>query len=166
MYSPELRDDAQDCRDALFNQLSKIPGKETYIALTELAREHPDANYRPWMQKLAYERAEEDADLEPWSPQQVREYDQYQVRTPVTHRQLFDLTVDRLIDLKNWVERGNDSPYKTWQRADGETEMRNLVAGWLNHQSLGCYTCAQENEFPNRQRPDIWIQNARVSSAA
>lgn len=165
VYSPELRDDAQDCRDALFNQLSKIPGKETYIALTELAREHPDANYRPWMQKLAYERAEEDADLEPWSPQQVREYDQYQVRTPVTHRQLFDLTVDRLIDLKNWVERGNDSPYKTWQRADGETEMRNLVAGWLNHQSLGCYTCAQENEFPNRQRPDIWIQNARVSSA-
>lgn len=164
VYSPELRDDAQDGRNALFNQLSEIPGKETFIALTELARDHPNANYRPWMQKLAYKRAEEDADLEPWSVQQVRDYDHHQARTPTTHRQLFDLTVDRLIDLKAWVERGNDSPYKTWQRADGETEMRNLVAGWLNGQSSGRYSCAQENELSNRQRPDIWTQNARVPS--
>lgn len=165
VYSPELRDDAQDGRNALFNQLSEIPGKETYIALTELARDHPDANYRPWMRKLAYKRAEQDADLEPWSPQQVREYDQYQVRTPTTHRQLFDLTVDRLMELKAWIERGNDSPYITWQRAEGETEMRNLVAGWLNGRSSGRYTCAQENEFPNRQRPDIWMQSPQVDSA-
>jgi hypothetical protein len=165
VYSPELRDDAQDGRNALFNQLSEIPGKETFIALTELARNHPDANYRPWMQKLAYKRAEEDADIEPWSAQQVRDYDQYQARTPTTHRQLFDLTVDRLIDLSAWIERGNDSPYKTWQKVDGETEMRNLVAGWLNSLSFGRYTCAQENELPNRQRPDIWMQSPQVDSA-
>ena len=165
VFSPGLRDDAQDSRNALFNLLSEIPGKETYVALTELASNHPDEKYRPWMQKLAYKRAEEDADLEPWSAQQVRDYDRHQVRTPTTHRQLFDLTVDRLIDLKAWIERGNDSPYKTWQRVEGETEMRNLVAGWLNGQSSGRYTCAQENEFPNRQRPDIWIQSPQVDSA-
>ena len=165
VYSPGLRDDAQDGRNAIFNLLSEIPGKETYVALNELTRDHPDEKYRPWMQKLAYKRAEEDADLEPWSEKQVRDYDQYQVRTPTTHRQLFDLTVDRLIDLKAWIQRGNDSPYKTWQRVDGETEMRNLVAGWLNGQSSGRYTCAQENEFPNRQRPDIWMQSPQVDSA-
>ena len=164
VYSPELRDDAQDGRNVLFNQLSEIPGKETYVALTELARDHPDVNYRPWMRKLAYKRAEQDADLEPWSAQQVRDYDQHQATTPTTHRQLFDLTVDRLIDLKAWIERGNDSPYKTWQRASDETEMRNLVAGWLSNQSFGRYTCAQENELPNRQRPDIWTQNSGVAS--
>lgn len=165
VYSPGLRDDAQDGRNALFNQLSEIPGKEAYVALIELAREHPNEKHRPWMARLAYRRAEQDADLEPWSPQQVRVYDQYQVRTPTTHRQLFDLTVDRLIDLKAWIERGNDSPYKTWQRVDGETEMRNLVAGWLNSLSSGRFTCAQENEFPNRQRPDIWMQSPQVDSA-
>ncbi len=165
VYSPGLRDDAQDGRDTLFRLLSEIPGKETYVALTELAKDHPDANYRPWMQKLAYKRAEEDADLEPWSAQQVRDYDRSQVRTPTTHAQLFDLAVDRLIDLKAWIERGNDSPYQTWQRVDGETEMRNLVAGWLNGKSLGRYSCAQENEFPNRQRPDIWLQSPQVNSA-
>jgi len=165
VYSSKLRDDAQDGRNTLFNQLSEVPGKETYVALAELARDHPDAKYRPWMRKRAYKRAEEDADLEPWSAQQVRDYDQHQAMTPTTHRQLFDLTVDRLIDLKAWIELGNDSPYKTWQRVDGETEMRNLVAGWLTGGSSGRYTCAQENEFPNRQRPDIWMQSPQVDSA-
>lgn len=164
VYSPGLRDDAQDCRSSLFNLLSEIPGKEAYIALLELANELPDIQYKSWMQKRAYRRAEEDADLEPWSAQRVREYDQYQTSTPTSHRQLFDLTVNRLIDLKAWLERGNDSPYKTWQRAEGETETRNLVAGCLNGQSVGRYTCAQENELPNRQRPDIWVQNPRVPS--
>jgi len=165
VYSPELRDDAQDGRNALFNQLSEIPGKETYIALAQLARDHPDANYRPRMEKLAYKRAELDADLEPWSAQQVREYDRHQVRTPSTHRQLFDLTTSRLIDLKAWIELGNDSPYKTWRKADSENEMRNLVVGWLNGRSSGLYTCAQENELSNNQRPDIWMQSAQVASA-
>jgi len=164
VYSPELRDGAQDARNALFDQLSKMPGKQTYVALAELMRDHPESRYRPWMGRLAYKRAEEDADLEPWSAQQVREFDVHQARTPATHRQLFDLTVGRLNDLRAWLERGNDSPYKTWQRVEGETEMRNLVAGWLNGQSSGRYSCAQENELPNRQRPDIWTQHSRVPS--
>jgi hypothetical protein len=164
VYSPGLRDDAQDARHALLKLLSEMPGKKTYVALCELAKDHPVQNYRPRMGRLAYKRAEEDADLQSWSVQQVREYDLHQVRTPITHRQLFDLTIDRLIDLKNWLERGNYSPYKTWQRAGGETEMRNLVAGWLNHQSSNRYSCAQENELANSQRPDIWTQCAGVPS--
>lgn len=164
VYSPGLRDDAQDGRDALFSQLSDIPGKQTYFALAELARDHPNEKYRPWMKELAYKRAEQDADLEPWTAQQIREYDQSRASAPTTHRQLFDLTVNRLLDLKAWIERGNDSPYKTWQRADGETEMRNLIAGWLNGRSSGRYNCAQENELANRQRPDIWMQHVEVDS--
>ncbi|AHG62874.1 NACHT domain-containing protein [Advenella mimigardefordensis] len=164
VYSPGLRDNAQDGRNALFNLLSEIPGKETYVALKQLEKDHPDVEYRSWMRKRAYKRAEQDADIEPWSIQQIRDYGQSQISTPLTHRQLFELSVSRLNDLKLWIEQGNDSPYKTWQRVEGETEMRNLVAGWLNGQSLGRYTCAQENEMPNKQRPDIWVQNPNVSS--
>lgn len=165
VYSPGLRDNAQDGRDTLLNQLSEIPGKETYFALAELAKDHPDAKYHPWMRNLAYRRAEKDADLGLWSTQEVRDHDQYQIRTPMTHRQLFDLTVDRLIDLKDWVEQGNDSPYDTWQKAEGETAVRNLIAGWLNGQARGRYTCAQENELSNKQRPDIFMQSPQVESA-
>lgn len=164
-FTPGLRDDAQLGRNALFKQLAEIPGKETYVALSEFAKSHPDANYRPLMKELALKRAEEDSDLTPWSAEQVRDYRRFQEITPTTHRQLFDLTVDRLNDLKAWIENGNDSPYKTWRKSGGETETRNLVAGWLNGKSSGRYTCVQENEFPNKQKPDIWIQSAQVPSA-
>ena len=164
VYSPGLRDEAQDGRNALFKLLCEIPGKETYVAISDLAKTHPDVSYRPWMKKLAYKRAEEDADLDPWSAQQVRDHDSHRGMTPTTHRQLFDLTVDRLNDLKNWIEHGNNSPYKTWRRVPDETEMRNLVAGWLQDKSSGRYTCAEENELPNKQRTDILMQSPRVDS--
>jgi hypothetical protein len=164
VYSPGLRDDAQDARDSLFKLLSEIPGKATYTVIERLTHEHPDPNYRPWMAKQAYKRAEEDGDLEPWTAEQVNAFDKSQTIMPATHHQLFDLAVHRLQDLKNWLERGNDSPWKTWQRADGETEMRTLIAGWLNHHCRDQYTTAQEPELANSQRMDISLQNTNVQS--
>ena len=148
----------------LFNLLSKISGKASHTAIKQLIHEHPDPDYRSWMAKQAYKRAEEDGDLEPWSAEQVSAFDKSQIITPATHRQLFDLAMHRLIDLKNWLERGNDSPWQTWQRADGETEMRTLIAGWLNQQCRDQYTTAQEPELANSQRMDIWMQNTNVRS--
>ncbi|MBA3022634.1 MAG: hypothetical protein KKG03_03470 [Gammaproteobacteria bacterium] len=164
VYSPKLRDDAQDARNRLFNLISEIPGKASYSAIKQLIREHPEPDYRPWMIKRAYKRAEEDGDLEPWTAEQVSTFNFKQTITPVTHRQLFDLAVHRLHDLKNWVERGNDSPWETWQRANSETEMRKLIAGWLNQQCREQYRTAQEPELANSQRMDIWLDNTNVHS--
>ena len=163
-YTPELRDDAQDGRNGLFGMLSQIPGKEAYVALSELVRDHPDPSYRPWMAKQAYKRAELDGDLEAWTSEQVSDFGSNLTRTPATLRQLFDLTVDRMLDLKNWLERGNDSPYLTWQRVKDEPEMRNLITGWLNQNWRNSFTTAQEPELANSQRVDIWLQNPNVPS--
>ncbi len=164
VYSPDLRDEAQEARNRLFNLLSECPGKDCYFSLKALAAEHPDHGYRPWMAKQAYKRAEEDGDLEPWSAEQVNQFSRVQTIVPATHRQLFDLTVCRLKDLKNWLEQGNDSPWQTWQRAEGETETRTLIAGWLNQRCRDQYTTAQEPELANSQRMDIWLQNTHVQS--
>ncbi|MCH1923340.1 hypothetical protein L9G74_03210 [Shewanella sp. C32] len=164
VYSPVLRDNAQAARNALFTLLTQIPGKETYIALTELAKEHPDESYRHWMLRRAYQLAEQDGDIECWTEQQLNEFEKRQETTPSSNRQLFELTVDRLIDLKNWLERGNDSPYLTWKKVESETEMRNLISGWLSRESAGFYSCAQENELPNSQRTDILIQSPQVTA--
>lgn len=158
VYSPGLRDDAQDARDGLFKALCEIPGKQTYLALTELAEDHPNARARAWMLRLACERAEHDGDIEDWSDDQLREFDSGQAMTPATNAQLFLITVQRLIDIRSWLEDGDDSPYKTWQRVEAETEMRNLITGRLNDLAHGRYSCTQENEMPNAQRPDIWVQ--------
>jgi hypothetical protein len=164
VYTPELRDNAQDARNRLFNLIAEIPGKGSYTIIKQLANEHPDPDYRPWMAKQSYKRAEEDGDLELWSTEQIRDFNASQIFTPATHRQLFDLAVNRLLDLKNWLELGNDSPWQTWQRADQETEMRNLIASWLNQKYRGRYTIAQEPELANSQRMDISLHNTSVHS--
>lgn len=161
-YTPELRDRAQEARSALFGLLADIPGKETYIALTELIEDHPDVRSRPWMARRAYERAQADGDVEPWTAKQVREFETGLTATPATERQLFELTVARVTDLKNWLEQGNDSPSLTWQKADDEREIRNLVAGWLNQKWGNSLTNAQELELANGQRIDISLQNPYV----
>lgn len=163
-YSPELRDNAQEARSQLFNYLVEISGKETYLALIELAQVHPDDSYRQWMKKRAYKRAEEDADLELWFAQQVRDFGMALEMTPATHRQLFELGVWRLNDFKNWVERGNDSLAETYQKAADETEMRKIIAHWLNKNAHCRYTCAEEANLANDQRPDIWFQHPSIKS--
>ncbi len=42
--------------------------------------------------------------------------------------------------------------------------MRILVADWLNAQSGGRYSCAQEPEHANKQKPDILILNPDIPS--
>lgn len=163
-FSPELRDDAQDARDQLFNLLAGIPGEQTYNALKQLANEHPVVSYRQRMHFLATRRAQEDGDLEPWSGRQVSQFQENQQIVPETHRQLFELTVNKLVDLKHWLERGNDSPWKTWRRVRDETEMRTNIAGWLRGHSQDRYTTAEETELANSQRMDIWLQNTNVTS--
>ena len=164
VYSPSLRDDAQEARERLFNVLLEIPGKEAYIALSELIEEHPNPSARPWMMRRARYRAEQDGDLETWTAEQVAEFGEKLTKTPASHRQLFDLALACVTDLKNWLEGGDDSPYRTWQRVPDEGEIRNLVTGWLNQNWGNKYTTAQEPEIANSQRVDIWIQNPGVPS--
>lgn len=164
VYSPGLRDNAQDARDGLFKALRDIPGKETYLALRELSLSDANASLRAWMLHLACERAEADGDLEDWSDQQLHDFNSNQSMIPITNSQIFSIAVQRLVDIRSWLEESDDSPYQTWQRVEGETEIRNLITGRLNDLANGRYSCAQENEMPNAQRPDIWIQRPNLTS--
>lgn len=74
VYSPNLRDNAQDARNNLFNLLSSVPGPETYAAIKALAEEHPEPSYRKWMARRARERAIADADEAPWTAEQVHAF--------------------------------------------------------------------------------------------
>ena len=114
------------------------------------------------MRELAYRRAEEDGDLEPWTAEQVCEFSSELTRLPATQRQLFELMHHRLIDLKGWLEHGDTSPSATWQKAETEPEMRNLVAGYLWQNADSSFSVSQEPEVANSQRMDIWLQNPSV----
>ena len=164
VYSPTIRDDAQSAREMLFNYLIELPGKESYCAIKLLIEEHPDESYRPWMRERAYRMAESYGNIVPWSDRQFKEFHKSQIIPPESHRQLFDIAVQQLNTLKDWVENGNDSPWITWQRAQKENEVRTLISAELRKSSKGHYTIAEEPEIANEQRMDIWLANPNVQS--
>jgi hypothetical protein len=164
VYSPEQRDDGQDARNSLFAMLAELQGKEAYTAITDLITEHPATNYRAWMARRAKDRAVSDGDLAPWSVDQIVQFGNSGTRTPRSNPELFEQGMLQLKALKHWLEGGNESPAATWQRVDSENEMRNLIAGQINQKAAGFFRCAQENQLPNSQRPDIWIASNQVQS--
>lgn len=159
-YSPGLRDGAQDARDALFKQLTRIPGKEAFVALDEIAKQHPNAQSRPWLASYAKTKAEQDADLSAWSPAQVQDFHESLDRTPTNHCELADLAIMRLLDLKDDLENGDDSVAKVLLHVQEEPEMRTFLAHELREKAHGRYTVTQEEELADAKRPDLRFHGA------
>ena len=164
VYSPELRDDAQDARDLIFTYLKEVPCAESYYAIKDLLKEHPSGNRRIWLEKTAYNIALSCGDLEPWNIEQVLQFEESSNIKPKTHKELFDLASLRIIELKDWLENGDYSPWRAWQRVEQETEMRNLIADELRKKAQAKYSISQENELANSQRTDIRLDNSTINS--
>jgi hypothetical protein len=155
VYSPGIRDDAQDARHALFQFIQEAPGKEAYLALLEMGNAHPDSDSRPWMNFYAKKKATADADVAPWTLSQVREFNRSLVCTPTNHRELWYLAVDRLNDLKYDLENGDTSIASLLQSVDAETEFRKFIGGWCRDRAAGRYNVPQEEELADSKRPDL-----------
>lgn len=155
VYSPGLRDNAQDARERLVSSLQEIPGRDAYLALRVISEVHPEPGLRPWFVLQARSKAEADSERPIWSAEQVSQFDKEYERTPANHRELFDLAVLRLLDLKHELEDGDASTASVLINAELETEVRNYIASWCNSGSLGRYIIPQEEELPDAKRPDL-----------
>ncbi|MBN1546332.1 MAG: hypothetical protein JW902_06710 [Syntrophaceae bacterium] len=115
-YSQTLRDNAQDARGRLLSNLVNLPGKAAYIALLDLAATHPDRGMRQHCLLAAKSRAEQDAEIEPWESGDIAQFAQEAEKTPKNHRELFELIVTRLLDLKYELEEGDNSQAEAYQK--------------------------------------------------
>lgn len=160
VYSPELRDDAQDARNSLLKLIREIPGKEAFLALMEISVSHPNSKSRPWLVSHAKEKATLDADMPPWSPQDVRDFNDRQERSPRTHRDLWELAVSQLKDLKHDLEDGDSSISSILKPRSQETEIRKFIGGWCRDRAKGRYSIPQEEEFADAKRADLRFHGA------
>ncbi len=156
VYSPGLRDDAQDARNQLFSMLKEIPGKEAYLALMQLAQLHPEPSSRPWMLHQAKTKAELDADLTPWTVEQTLEFQTAIERTPANHRELFELAEMRFLDLKDNLEHGDSSIAGILIKgATQEMDMRKYIGDWLRERAQGRCSIPQEEALADDKRMDL-----------
>jgi hypothetical protein len=155
VYSPGLRDNAQDARERLVGILGEIPGRDAYLALKAISNSHPEPQMRPWFAQQARSKAEADSERPPWSAEQVNQFGTEFERTPANHRELFDLAVLRLLDFKHELEDSDNSTASVLIREEKETVLRNYIGAWCNRSSLSRYVVPQEEELPDAKRPDI-----------
>ncbi|GAB3047891.1 hypothetical protein GCM10027155_12160 [Acinetobacter apis] len=163
-YSPTLRDNAQDARDLLFKYLKEIPCAESYHAIQELSKETICETRRIWLERIAYDIALSCGDIDAWHIEQIRDFEISGSIKPKTHKELFNLAVLKTIDLKDWLENGDDSAWLTWKRVKKETEMRNLIARELKQKGIGKFSITQEYELANSQRTDIRLDHFMITS--
>jgi len=154
-YSPGLRDSAQDARNSLLELLNQIPGKESFLALMDIARMHPEEASRPWIMLHAKTKAEQSGDIEPWSPAQVRDFHDRLDFTPSNHRELAELAILRLLDLKDDLEHGDSSVAGILQTVTQETDIRKYIGRELREKASGRYSIPQEEEFADAKKPDL-----------
>ncbi|ESY78099.1 hypothetical protein X740_21240 [Mesorhizobium sp. LNHC221B00] len=156
VYSPGLRDNAQDSRNGLFDLLNKIPGKEAFVALQEISQSHPEVESRPWFAHLAKVKAEQDSDIASWTPGQVRDFHDKLERTPANHRELAELAIMRFLDLKDDLENGDSSIAAILKAgATLETDMRKYIGREFREKASARYSVPQEEEFADAKKPDI-----------
>lgn len=155
VYSPGLRDDAQDARSALIAFIRETPGKEAFLAMLEMERAHPDESSRPWMSYHAKQKAAADADLNAWTPSQVQEFSKLLVATPTNHRELWYHAIDKLDTLKHDLENGDSSIASILQSVNSEIDFRKFIGGWCRDHAFGRYVIPQEEELADAKRPDL-----------
>lgn len=159
VYSPGLRDDAQSARDRLLAFIREAPGKEAFLALQDIARAHPAEPLRPWSAFYAQQKATADSQAPPWEPAKVVEFHESLECTPSTHRELWNLAVDRLLDLKYDLEDGDSSYAEILLLTNQETSIRKFIGQWLRDRAAGRYVVPQEEQLADDKRPDYRFQN-------
>jgi hypothetical protein len=162
VYSPGLRDDAQSARDGLLAFIRETPGKAAFLALQEIALAHPAERLRPWSAFYAQQKATADSQTPPWEPAKVVEFHEYLEHTPSTHRELWNLAADRLLDLKHDLEDGDSSCAEILLLANQETSIRKFIGGWLRDRAAGRYVVPQEEQLADDTRPDYRFQSSQV----
>lgn len=162
-YSPGLRDDAQDARNALISFIKETPGKEAYLAMMELSAVHPAESSRPWVAYRAKEKAIADADMAPWTVEQVISFHRNLERTPRNHRDLWYLAIDHLRDLAHDLENSDTSIASTLLGL-GETEVRKVIGNACRDRGRLRYSVSQESELADAKMPDIQFHRAGMGS--
>jgi len=163
VYSPDSRDSAEHARGRLLGVLSDTPGADTYATLRGLCDDpHLEAR-SDRLRVLARRRAAEDSEFEAWAPPDIRAFEVLYERPPTTHRELFELALARLDDIKLDIEDGDFSVARRYGPGTDEEAVQLLVAGKLDEAARAVYTVVREEEVIDRKEPDICFHRADVA---
>lgn len=162
-YSPTARDYAQEFRSMLLNRLESDEDATATEVLREFA-DHPALReVRDWILHIFDMRLVREADAEPWTPGDLREFAERHEVDPKNDRELFAIALKRLQVLKWDVEESDNSPRDDLRTGDQEILLRRWLHRWLVERSKDRYVIPQEEEIDRQERPDLRLRDPRFS---
>jgi len=157
VYSPDVRDHAQDARNMIFDRLIKVPGEATHAALKRL-EQIPDFPIRPdWMRVHALRRAEGDAVLPPWAAEDVMTFERTSDRPPTTTADLQLLARRRIEDIQHDLINGKFTQGDTLQLLPDENSVQRWIATQFEARQKEAYTVQRETHYAEEKEPDITL---------
>lgn len=163
-YTPGVRDNAQEARGHLLELLFGIPGRPTFDALVALSK-FPSHEYtKNHVLNLAEQRAETDADFCEWQAADIKVFALEAEREPTSQKDLFDIAISRIDDMKLDLEEGDESEASLWRKVKNEIELRGIIANRLKHSSQNKYTTGSEEELADQTRTDIRLHHPDVDA--
>ena len=157
VFSPEIRDDAQDFRDTLFNHLvARCSGEEAHRAMIELSADTALDDYTRGIFRMRARRcAETDAKIPAWEPDEIVVFANDMTPPLRDPSNFFQWFLSILNKIKSDWEGGDFSPK---DQIHIEEDAQILAARDLENISGGKFTVIRENEVINRKKPDLRIQ--------
>lgn len=155
VYSPELRDEAQDARNSIFNRLLQTPGEATHAALLRLATISSFHIEPEWLHVHAYRRAEGDACLPAWMASDLLVFERKFDRPPTTTADLQFIAQRRLEGIQHDLINHKFAQGDTVQSLVDENAVQRWVATALEARQEEAYTVHREIHYVEEKEPDI-----------
>jgi len=165
-YTPTARDHAERFRSTILDYLAKVDAPETSDLLRQLADEPTMHIVRDWILNLLQQRLEKEADLAPWSSDDLRAFSAKHEFEPKNDKELFSIAGKRLQILKWDVEKAENSLREEGQAFTDEYQLRRWFQRKLRERSLNHYTIPQEAEIDQEQRPDLRFEHPRTDAVS
>ena len=108
--------------------------------MMDIAKAQPDESSRQWIMHIAKAKAEQDGDMMAWLPSQVKDFQDKLDRIPGNHRDLAELAIFRLMDLKDDLEHGDSGVAGILQTVKEESEIRKYIGHELREKAFGRYS--------------------------
>lgn len=165
VYSPGMRDHAQEFRESLMSNLVGSHHPDVLRILESLARLPEMASRKERMEHLINEHIAQMGDMPSWLPAEVRGFVTPYDIEPRNEEGLFQIAFDRISDIKTSVERSENSLRDEVHSDWDEASLRRWIQRKLVTQSRSRYTIPQEAVIDLEQRPDLRFENPKVTAA-
>lgn len=166
VYSPDVRDRAEDARRYFMERLANVPGPEAHAALLALAQDKTTFNgrMREYFSERALVRASLDAEPQGWPPLQVCGFEQKFEREPATLVDLMTMILGRISDISYDLDHGDFSERDNLRVMTQETQAQRWLASRLREASRGMYNVTREEEVIARKETDVRIHHPKAGA--